>query len=267
VRAARELRTTACFTFNSVQISGGERESFLPQDPHGSRARALTAAERRSIRRAELARKQERIAVEEAAARSAADLWAGAGLADPAQPYLVTKALEPFGIRQEGRDLLVPMVDVGFRLWNVQRIRPDGFKLFCKDARTHGLFWPHGVHLNDGSPSPGPLVVGEGFATVAAIHSATGLAVVAAMSAHNLEAVARDMRQVFPARELIVAADDDCHLPENRGLKAALGAARAAGGCVATPRAASRPAASGVDFADISRDQVAARIAAARRVG
>ncbi len=228
--------------------------------------RELTQAERRSIRQAEFARKRERLAAEEAAAQSARALWADASRADPTHPYLVAKALEPFGIRQAGRDLLVPMVDPGFRLWNVQRIRPDGFKLFAKDARTAGLFWPHGVHLLDGRPSAGPLVIGEGFATMAAVHSATGLGVVAAMSARNLEAVALAIRKLFPARELIVAADDDCHLPDNLGLKAARKAAEAVGGRLATPRPQTRSADSGADFADIPRVEVAARIEAAREV-
>lgn len=135
-------------------------DGFLGQSRAG--ARELTAAERRSIRKAELVRKRERLAAEEAAARAAADLWRNASRADPAHPYLVAKGLEPFGVRQSGRDLLVPMVDPGFRLWNVQRIRPDGFKLFGKDARTAGLLWPHDVHLSDGRPSRGPLVIGEG---------------------------------------------------------------------------------------------------------
>ena len=226
--------------------------------------RELTAAERRSIRQAEVARKRERLAAETTAAKQAADLWASAGRADPAHPYLVAKALEPFGVRQAGRDLLVPMVDPGFRLWNVQRIRPDEFKLFCKDARTAGLFWPHGTHLSDGRPSAGPLVIGEGFATMAAIHSATGFGVVAAMSARNLEPVAQAMRKLFPSRELILAADDDCHLPDNLGLEAARKAAGAVGGSVATPRQQTRTADSGVDFADIPRREVAGRIAAAR---
>lgn len=224
----------------------------------------LTAAERRSIRQAELARKRERLEAEQAAARCAADLWANASRADPAHPYLVAKALEPFGIRQAGRDLLVPMVDSGFRLWNVQRIRPDGFKLFGKDARTAGLFWPHGVHLSDGRPSAGPLVIGEGFATMAAVHSATGFGVAAAMSARNLETVARAVRKLFPTRELVIAADDDRHLTENIGLRVARKAAQAVGGAVATPRPQMCPADSSADFADIVRGDVARRIAAAR---
>lgn len=235
-------------------------DGFLPADT----GRELTAAERRSIREAELARKRERLAAEETAARCATELWVNASRADPAHPYLVAKALKPFGVRQGGRDLLVPMVDPGFRLWNVQRIRLDGFKLFGKDARTAGLFWPHGVHMSDGRPSTGPLVIGEGFATMAVIYSATGLGVVAAMSARNLELVARAMRKLFPTRELIIAADDDCHLPDNLGLKAARKAAQAVGGSVATPRPDKLSADSSADFADIPRGDVAGRIEAAR---
>lgn len=237
-------------------------DGFLGQSRAG--ARELTAAERRSIRQAELARKRERLATEEAAARVAADLWRNASRADPAHPYLVVKGLKPFGVRQSGRDLLVPMVDPGFRLWNLQRIRPDGFKLFAKNARTAGLFWPHGVHLSDGRPSAGPLVIGEGFATVAAVHSATGYGVAAAMSARNLEAVAQAMRKLFPTREIVIAADDDCHLPTNLGVEAARKAAEAVGGVVATPRPETLPADSSADFADIPRGDVAGRIEAAR---
>lgn len=239
------------------------RDGFIASDSR-EKARELTAAERRSIRQAELARQCERLACEKMAASGAADLWSNASRADAAHPYLARKALEPFGIRQSGHALLVPMVDAAFRLWNVQRIRPDGFKLFGKDGRTAGLFWPHGVHMLDGRPSDGPLIIGEGFATMAAIHMATGHGVAAAMSARNLDAVARTLRKLFPAREIIIAADDDSHLPENLGLIAASKAAQAIGARVATPRPETGSGDSGTDFADIPRDQVAARIELAR---
>ena len=239
------------------------RDGFIASDGERN-ARELTAAERRLIRQAELARQRERLALEEMAASSAADLWGHSSPADAAHSYLVAKRLEPFGIRQSVNALLVPMVDAGFRLWNVQRIRPDGFKLFLRDGRTAGLFWPHGVHMLDGRPSDGPLVIGEGFATVATIHMATGHGVVAAMSARNLENVARAMRKLFPAREIVIAADDDSHLPDNLGLNAARKAAQAIGARIATPRPETLSGDSGADFADIPRDQVAARIAAAR---
>ena len=239
------------------------RDGFIASDGERN-ARELTAAERRSIRQAERTRQRERLALEEMAASGAADLWSNASRADAAHPYLIAKGLEPFGVRQAGDALLVPMVDAGFRLWNVQRIRPDGFKLFLRDGRTSGLFWPHGVHLLDGRPSDGPLVIGEGFATVAAIHMATGYGVAAAMSARNLETVARAVRKLFPAREIVIAADDDSHLPENLGQNAARKAAQAIGARIATPRPETRSGDSGADFADIPRNQVAARIAAAR---
>lgn len=238
----------------------------------GSDSRSLSPAERRAImaqaRTSEARRKAETEAKQQAAAGVASDLWGSGGKADPVHGYLSRKGLPPFGIRQHGEALLVPMVDCSFRLWNVQRIYPDGRKLFQSGGRTEGLFWSHGVFLQDGRPSAGPLVIGEGFATMAAVHHATGHGVVAALSARNLEPVARCMRKLFPCRTIIVAADDDAHLSENTGLKAAQNAAESIGALLATPlpmRPGTRSADSATDFADIAPAEVAARIAQAGR--
>lgn len=234
----------------------------------------LSPAERRTIiaqaRESEARRKAETLAKQEAAAGIARNLWRGAGMADPAHGYLARKSLPAFGIRQHGNALLVPIVDPGFRLWNVQRVYPDGRKLFLSGGRTDGLFWPHGAFWQDGRPSAGPLVIGEGFATMAAVHRATGHGVIASMSARNLESVARAMRKLFPSRTLIVAADDDRHLSENIGLNAAQSAADSIGALLATPLPLgpeTRSADSGTDFADISTADVAGRIAQAGRNG
>lgn len=238
----------------------------------GSDPRSLSPAERRAImaqaRESEARRKAETVVKQDAAAGTARDLWRDAGKADPAHGYLARKRLPAFGIRQYGDALLVPMIDCGFRLWNVQRIYPDGRKLFLSGGRTEGLFWSHGAFVQDGRPSAGPLVIGEGFATMAAVHHATGHGVVAAMSARNLESVARSMRGLFPSRTLIVAADDDRHLSENIGLNAAQRAAESIGALLATPLPLdpeTRSADSGTDFADIAPADVAARIAQAGR--
>jgi putative DNA primase/helicase len=238
----------------------------------GSDPRSLSPAERRAImaqaRESEARRKAETLAKQEAATGVARDLWRSAGKADPAHNYLARKGLPAFGIRQHGDALLIPMVDCGFRLWNIQRVYPDGRKLFLSGGRTDGLFWSHEAFWQDGRPSAGPLVIGEGFATTAAIHHATGHGVVAAMSAHNLEAVARSMRKLFPSRTLTVAADDDRHLSENIGLNAAQRAAESIGALLATPftaNAETSSADSGTDFADIAPAEVAARIAQAGR--
>lgn len=240
----------------------------------GSDPRSLSPAERRTImaqaRESEARRRAETEAKQEAAACAARDLWRGAGKADPAHGYLARKGLPAFGIRQHRDALLVPIVDCTFRLWNIQRIYPDGRKLFLTGGRTDGLFWPHGAFWHDGRPSAGPLVIGEGFATLAAVHYATGHGVVAAMSARNLETVARAMRKLFPGRTLIVAADDDRHLSENIGLNAARRAAESIGALLATPLPVgpeTRSADSGTDFADIAPAEVAACIGQARSAG
>lgn len=232
----------------------------------GSDPRTLSPAERRAImakaHEVEARRKAETRAKQDAAAKQAQALWKAAKGADPAHGYLAGKGLAPFGIRQSGEALLVPMFDPAFGLWNLQRIASDGRKLFLPGGRIDGLFWCHGMHFADGKPSPGPLVIGEGFATVAAIHEATGYAVAAAMSARNLEPVARAMRGLFPARQIIIAADDDCHLAENMGLRHARRAAESIGGLLAIPRPETSRRNSGADFADLRRDEAAAIIAA-----
>ena len=66
--------------------------------------------------------KAEMRAKQDAAARQPHALFKTAKSADPARGYLVAKMLAPFGIRQEGAALLVPMFNPAFRIWNLQRI-------------------------------------------------------------------------------------------------------------------------------------------------
>ena len=82
------------------------------------------------------------------------------------------------------------------------------------------------------------------------------------MSARNLEPVAKAMRQLFPARRIIIAADDDAHLPENIGLGVAQEAAESIGGLLAVPVPETPRGNSGADFADLTRQEAAAIIAA-----
>ncbi|MBU1607182.1 MAG: toprim domain-containing protein [Alphaproteobacteria bacterium] len=231
--------------------------------------RELTPSERRqlsaSIRAIEAQRSRDLEAKQSAAAREARALWDDHGKrADPRHLYLVGKGLEPFGILQSGDVLLVPMLDREWRIWNLQRIRPDGLKLFWKGARTAGLFWPHGLFAKNGRHTAGPIIIAEGFATAAAIwqwYQPCG--VIAAMSAKNLDAVAVTMRSLYPERELIIAADDDCHLAENIGLDSARQAADSVGARLATPYALDDPQRSQADFADIPPARVRNRIEAA----
>lgn len=229
----------------------------------GEVGRSLSTRERRAMADAARRREAARHHEAERAAIYAREVWCNAGDADPAHPYLVRKGLHPFGIRHHGSDLIVPLVDETALLHSVQRIGPDGKKLFVKGGRTKGLFWPCGVWMLDGQPGAGPLVIAEGWATAAAIHDATGYAVAAAMNANNLIPVAGALRCLFPDRCLIIAADYDGGAGENVGLIAATRAARAsrANLAIPTPPAQEMPCASlKIDFADIPRAHAAALI-------
>ena len=74
------------------------------------------------------------------------------------------------------------------------------------------------------------LVIGEGVATCAAVRRATGLPVVAAMSARNLPVVAALIHDRQPNLKLIIAADDD-----EAGVEAARLASARTGALIALP--------------------------------
>jgi putative DNA primase/helicase len=179
-------------------------------------------------------RDAELLAVQEATASDCQRLWTEASAADPAHAYLVKKGIAGEGLRQSGNRLYVPMYDDTGKLWNIQRISPDGTKLFAKGGRQAGL------HLVLGEPGA-KILIAEGYATGASVRRATGYAAAIAFSWKGLTPVALMMRKCFPDAEIIVCADDDAHLVNhpkigrNIGVEAAQDAARAVGGRVAMP--------------------------------
>jgi putative DNA primase/helicase len=170
--------------------------------------RELTDAERAAIAQAELEREREKAEAHKAGAVEAQQRLSRARPADPAHPYLARKRIGAERIWQAGQWLLVPMQDETGSVWNVQRIAPtandDGGwpKIYLKGARTKGLFWWAGKPIDR-------IVVGEGMGTVAAVRRATGLPVVAAMTADNLPAIASLVRAKRPDMAITIAADDD----------------------------------------------------------
>jgi putative DNA primase/helicase len=199
---------------------------------------AVSPAEVREQRRQwrEMAEKRtkERQEAQEAASVEAQRLWDSSGPVAASHAYLVRKDMTGEELRQSGDTLLVPMHDVSGRLWNLQRIRPDGFKLFMKGGRTKGLFCLTGEGGNT-------LCIGEGVATMAAVRRSTGLPVAATFSGENLEPVARLVRRRWPSLDLVICADDDAHLldhptiKKNLGLEYAKAAAAAVDGRLAVP--------------------------------
>ena len=118
-------------------------------------------------------------------------------------PYILKKQIKPHGARQDGDGRLVlPLIDTDGKIWSLQTIDADGGKLFMFGGRKAGCFYMIG--------DPGErMVIAEGFATASTIREATGLTVVAAFDAGNLETVAKAIRAKWPGSALVIAADDD----------------------------------------------------------
>jgi putative DNA primase/helicase len=171
-------------------------------------ANELTPEERQSIRREweqkKAEREQIRLDAQLGAARDAKHIWCGAAPANADNAYVSRKRIDPSPLRQDGDDLLVPMFDDEGGLWNIQRIFPDGKKLFLKDGRIDGLF---AIIGNFAGASEA--VIGEGYATLDSVNQATGLPCVVAFNTSNLPKVARIWAARRPDLHFIIFADDD----------------------------------------------------------
>jgi putative DNA primase/helicase len=247
--------------------SFGDYSNGLSESWQAEHEQPFTEAERVAFRRqvAE-SRKQaeaQRLAEQEQAATQARQRWETARPADPCHLYLVKKQIRARGARQEGDMLLIPLRDESGHVWALQTISPDGGKLFSPaGCRTKGLYF------SIGQPAPGgPVCIVEGFATGAAIHEGTGWPVACAMTAGNLEAVARIIKGKLPGHQIVICADDDSKpdTEKNPGIEAATKAALAVDGLLAVPNMGKK-----ADFWDVwsehGADAVRAAIDAAQPV-
>lgn len=171
-------------------------------------------------------RLDERQLCEAEAAQDAAEMWARAAPASPDHGYVARKQLDPALFRQEGDKLLVPMIDGTGKLWNLQRIGPDGVKRFLRGGRVGGLFFVIGSFSRRGERA----CIGEGVSTMHAVHVHSGLPCIAAFSAKNIAAVARLWNDARPDLDYVICADDDPELADNPNIRQNLGveAAKAA---------------------------------------
>lgn len=136
-------------------------------------------------------------------------------------PYLTIKNVAAHGIYLVwGNILAIPMRDVEGRLWNIQRIKTDGAKYFLPGGRKKGCFFVIGNLANADR-----FYICEGYATGATIYEATGVPVVVAFDAGNLEAVLALLIPKYPDHKPIIAADNDAYGDTNTGIEAARKAA------------------------------------------
>lgn len=178
---------------------------------------------------AQKARESEQVAVHAEAASRAMKFWNDARPANDSHPYLMSKRVPAYGVRQFGQSLLVPLRDSAGRLHSLQFIMPDGSKRFLSGGRIRGCYFAIG------RPSSA-ICVCEGYATAASVFRATGHATACAFNAGNLESVARALRGKFPGVRLTICADDDSATDGNPGMRYAEAAARAVRGYLAVPK-------------------------------
>ena len=145
---------------------------------------------------------------------------------------------------------MLPVRNADGWLVSLQFIDGEGNKRFLKGGEKKGCYFP--IPAKDGSHD-GPLLIGEGSATMISACMATGYAGLVAFDAWNLEAVAKMAREKYTDREIVLLADNDVHEDgsRNTGVEAATAAARAVGGKLAVcPAIRGRKA----DFNDLFTD-------------
>lgn len=167
--------------------------------------------------------------------------------------YLNAKQVQAHGVRfasnKEGQTLLIPLIGISGKLWNLQRIFSNGDKRFYKGGKTAGCF--HIIGKVEAQPW---LLIAEGYATAASLHEATGYPVVIAFSASNLKHIASMMRERHPDKSILLCADNDqvsaLKTGKNAGVVSAAEAASHVGGFVCIPEGLPED---GNDFNDLMR--------------
>lgn len=210
-------------------------------------------------RRAAAAERQARADAEDferhtLAAQRARAIWDAATPCDT-HPYLERKEVGSHGLRvgrwetvsaETGEvrlistnALLIPMQDRQRGIWSLQAIFPNDKnplkrdKDFLRDGAKSGNFWPIGrPQQRDGV---NVFVLGEGYATCASVHAATGHMVLVCFDVGNLVTVAKALREKQPDAIILFAADNDTQTAGNPGVTKARAAAKEVGGLVAVP--------------------------------
>ena len=186
-------------------------------------------AERRRIAAERAAKEEAEIARERAdTAKKAAAILKAATEAKANHRYLERKRVSPVVTLREidagvaaailgyppksggdqlvGRLLVVP-VKQGDGISTLEMIDESGRKAALAGRGTKvGGYWAT-ERLPDGDGTDLTLLIGEGVATVLAASEATGLLGIAALSAGNLPAVAKAMRDRYPAAVIVILAD------------------------------------------------------------
>tara|TARA_R110000822_G_scaffold48415_6_gene127502 strand:+ start:730 stop:2766 length:2037 start_codon:yes stop_codon:yes gene_type:complete len=207
-----------------VGVCGCWKEPTFESKWVADTGRAMTFSERlehdKLIAEIRAKREAERLATQAEVATQAEDEVSTYADASADHPYLVRKRIEPHGIKidRAGR-LVVPVSDSSGEILSYQTIDADGNKRFLKGGKIEGGFYELRGNRK-------VIFIGEGFATCASIHQATGFTTLVAFDCGNLAKVAKSAKEMFLGSRIVICADNDQFSEGNPGItkgKAAAG--------------------------------------------
>lgn len=223
----------------NYHFDGGEKHVESLLDGNEKMTKAEREALARTISEGKKKRAKELAQIRAAAAQKAKSILDASPIAGDDNAYLHRKGVPACPGLKQGADgaLLVP-VSGPKGIQSMQTISADGEKRFLSGGAIQGGFFP--IPAKDGGKK-GTLLIGEGFATCMSAHLATGYAALSAFNAGNLDEVAGYARSLYPEREIILLADNDCTgkegnprpIEKNTGVQAARAAGAAIGAAVA----------------------------------
>ncbi len=126
-------------------------------------------------------------------------------------PYLTAKGLYCSNQRllKDG-SLLLPLRTLDKEITGAQIIKPDGTKKLLSGSQKKSAF----IALSEMEEHPGTVIITEGYATALTISQLHQGTILAAIDAGNLLSVAQSVREHWPDTKIIIAADNDWHLPD-----------------------------------------------------
>lgn len=148
------------------------------------------------------------------AAKTAEWMWAHAHDTVPVTfKYCVDKKIKPYGARILSGRMIIPMYRGGCMVGMqtiLQEKNEDGVnKIFLTGSDIVGAYFKIGDLSTDPQQT---IYVVEGYATGCSVHHATGVPVIVAFNAGNLEPVIAGIRAKMPDAKIVIAGDDDRHV-------------------------------------------------------
>lgn len=223
-------------------FSTGEKMKWLATGH--SLSKEEMEAQRAEIAQKQLERAEQRKQAQEKAAALSKEAWNVGIKASDDHPYLKSKGVPSIGLHENRAGVLhVPVHSIHGELRGLQTIDGEGRKRFVPGMEKSGNF----CFLTEPGKdlSQGEILLAEGYATGASLHTATGNNVAVAFDAGNLEPVARKLQEKYPNAAITICADNDHQhtrrTPDgkeelwNKGVALAQEAAKAVGGKVVAP--------------------------------